>query len=101
MTKTFAEKVAANQRLIILRALSEVHERRLNETLLMHSLDAFGHTASREELRDQIRFLEEVKAVTVEFPGEAVMVATLTRRGQDHVDWRGDPIEGVDSPSRI
>ncbi|MEM9063805.1 MAG: hypothetical protein AAGD13_25400 [Pseudomonadota bacterium] len=101
MTKVFAQKVAANQRLIILRALSEVNDGRLNETLLMHKLDAFGHTASRAELRDQIRFLEGAGAVTVEFPGEAVMVATLTRRGQDHVDRRGDPIEGVDSPSRI
>lgn len=96
-----AERNARNQRLVILRALEREGDGRLNETLLAAELDLFGHSMSRDQVREQLRWLEDAGAITVVVAGGAIMIATITRRGEDHVARRGQPIEGVDLPSRL
>jgi hypothetical protein len=93
----FRQYIAADVRLIVLRELVAQPDYRLNETLLLRVLETFGHRKSRDYLRDQLRWLEEMGAVTLTEAG-TVMIAELTRRGRDHVERR-TVIEGVARPS--
>ncbi|HET7410086.1 MAG TPA: hypothetical protein VFJ13_07780 [Paracoccaceae bacterium] len=97
----YNERVARNRRLVILRALSGENDGRMNETLLGRELDHFGHACAHDEVRELLRWLERVDAVRITMAGGTIMVAGITRRGQDHIDRRGAPIEGVDRPSRL
>jgi hypothetical protein len=93
----FRQYIAADVRLIILRELAVQPDYRLNETLLLRVLETFGHRKSRDYLRDQLRWLEEMGAVTLTEAG-TVMIAELTRRGRDHVERRV-VVEGIARPS--
>lgn len=95
-----AEINARNQRLIILRALSQESDGRMNESLLARQLDLFGHALNREQVRVQLEWLAGVGAVRTQMVGP-IMIVEITRRGEDHVERRGDPIEGIDRPSRV
>lgn len=95
---SYSQHMAEDARLVILRALAKEVDYRLNESLLEKVLDSFGHRATRTFVRDQMRWLErEVQAVTITEAG-SVLVATITRRGLDHVE-RKTIIEGVARPS--
>lgn len=89
--------LAADARLVILRALNERLDGRSNETVLTAVLDGFGHRRSREWVRTQLRALADVGAVTVTEAG-SVLIAEITRAGVDHVERRG-VLEGVAKPS--
>jgi hypothetical protein len=93
----FRQYIAADVRLIILRELVVQPDYRLNETLLLRVLETFGHRKSRDYLRDQLRWLDEMAAVTLTEAG-TVLIAELTRRGRDHVERRV-VIEGIARPS--
>jgi hypothetical protein len=93
----FRTFIAADVRLIILRELAAQPDYRLNETLLARVLETFGHRKSRDYLRDQLRWLEEMGVATLTEAG-TVLIAELTRRGRDHVECRV-VIEGIARPS--
>lgn len=94
------DDIAANKRLVILRALEDVADGRLNETMIQRALDIFGYKMNRDKLRNHLRWLEERDAIRIEMAGGVLMVAEITRKGQDHVELRGDPLEGVALPGR-
>ncbi|WP_428700192.1 hypothetical protein [Stappia sp.] len=94
---SYAEYVAANCRLIILRALAEETDQQLNETILLAILETFGHRKSRDYVRTQLRRLEDLDAVRLTEAG-SILVATLRRAGLDHVQRRA-LLEGVGAPS--
>lgn len=89
--------IAEDVRLIILRELATQTDYRLNDTLLMRVIETYGHRKSRDYLRDQLRWLEEIGAVRLSEIG-LVMIAELTQRGRDHVERRA-VIEGIARPS--
>lgn len=92
--------VDENIRLIILRALGEVDNASLNDSLLAHELERFGYSKTREYLRNQMRWLEtEVGAVRTMAPGTA-LVATLTKAGRDHLEKRRY-LEGIQRPGDL
>lgn len=93
----YAEHMAADARLIILRTLHADTSGTLNEVLLTRALETFGHRRSRDYVRTQLRTLADLGAVTIREAG-TVMIATLTRLGEDHVERRA-VIEGVLRPS--
>ena len=93
----FRAFIAADVRLIILRELMGQADYRLNEVLLSRVLETFGHRKSRDYLRNQLRWLEDLGAVTLAEAG-TVIIAELTRRGRDHVERRV-VIEGIARPS--
>jgi hypothetical protein len=94
----FDDYTTRDARLVILRALHEQTDRRLNEALLTATLDRFGHRRSREWVRTQIGILAELGAVTYVDASETVRVAKLTRLGIDHVEER-QVIDGIARPS--
>lgn len=85
-------------RLVILRALDEQPDGRLNSELLRVTLEQFGITKSRDWVHDELNWLQEMGAITVMIAG-TVRVATLSAKGSDHVQRRV-VIEGVKRPSR-
>jgi len=95
----YNEAIEQDGRLVILKELARQVDGRLNETVLMRVLDAFGITRSREWVRTQIRAMDELGAVTFTEVG-SVFVAEITRRGLDHAERRV-VIEGIARPSPV
>lgn len=96
---SFDEHLTKDARLVILRELAKQTDNRLNETILTAVLDTFGHRRSREWVRNQLRVLADIGAVTITEVG-SIMIAELRRAGQDHVDRR-TILEGVARPSLV
>jgi len=95
----FNEHLARDARLVILRELAKQTDNRLNESLLHMVLETFGHRRSREWVRQQLRFLAEMNAISVSEAG-TVLVAELRRAGLEHVERRSI-LEGVNRPSLV
>lgn len=93
----FEQHLAADARLTILKELARQIDGRLNDSILLSVLDAFGYRRSREWVRTQILKLKELGAVTTVESG-TVIIASITRAGLDHVDRRSI-IEGIARPS--
>jgi hypothetical protein len=89
-----------SQRLCILQGLAKEPDGRLNEHDLGHWLDLMGHRMARADVRVRVRELEALDAVRVQMLGP-VLVAELSARGEDHVERRGGPLDGVATPPRI
>jgi hypothetical protein len=94
---SYADDLAADARLCMLKELASQIDGRLNEVGLMRMLDAFGIRRTREWVRTQLRQLDALGAVRVTEAG-TVMVAALTKLGRDHVERRA-VIDGVSRPS--
>lgn len=94
---SFSDLVTKDARLRILQALQRQTDHRLGDTMLVPELDSWGHRRTREWIRTQLRALAELGAVDIVNDSPAVMVAELTRAGQDHVLRRG-VIEGILKP---
>lgn len=95
---SFDNLVRQEARLIILRALEEQSDGRLNSELLRVTLATYGISKSRDWVHDELNWLASMSAVTVVIAG-TVRVAQLTAKGSDHVGRRL-VIEGVKRPSR-
>ena len=87
-----------NARLVILKALAQQSDYRLNDSILQMELQVFGINKGRGYLRNQLKWLEaEADAVKLREAGTAI-IAELTETGLDHVERR-QVLEGVARPS--
>lgn len=84
-------------RLIILRELHDQDNYALNESLLRETLDSFGISKSRDWLREELRWLVDVGAISLSQVA-TVYVARLTPKGGEHVERRLI-IPGIKRPS--
>jgi len=84
----FAEHLAADRRLVILRLLKEATGYRLNDRVLQIGLGQVGHHASLDAIGADLEHLRDVGAVTMATIVDNVPVATLTDKGLDHVERR-------------
>lgn len=89
----------ATARLTILRALSDETDYRLADTMILRVLETFAIKRSRDWLRTELRWLEDVGAIRRHEIG-TVIVAELTEAGLDHVERRR-VIEGILKPSPV
>lgn len=94
---SFKEHMRKDARLIILRALADETDYRLNETLIEAALETFGHRVTRESLRNELRWLESDASAIALTEAGSVFVATITQTGLDHVN-RKRVLEGVARP---
>lgn len=85
-------------RLTILKALADQIDETLNSDLLGHELRRFAIRRPREWVHEELRWLQEIGAVTLT-PAGSVLVASLTEKGQRHLD-REIAIEGIQRPRR-
>lgn len=79
---SFADHVAADVRLSILRTLEEDAGYDLNEHVLALALQALGHGLSRDRLRGELAWLAEQGLATIA-DVSGVHVVRLTARGAD------------------
>lgn len=91
--------VQPGQRLAILLGLRDAPGGRLNEHDLLRWLDLMAYRPTRDQVRDRLRDLRALDAVRVDMAGE-IMIATLTARGEDHIERRGTPLQAVALPPR-
>ena len=96
--KDMAQLIREQARLVVLRALADQVDERLNSDLLLPQLDLFGIRKDRAWLHEELRWLADMGAVTLLEAG-SILVATLTEKGRRHLD-RHIAIEGVQRPSR-
>jgi len=89
--------IREDARLILLKALNEQPDGRLNSDLLRETLATFGISKSRDWVHDELRHLAELGAVKVHEIG-SVRVAAIMAKGADHVARR-IVIEGIKRPS--
>ncbi|HWJ72395.1 MAG TPA: hypothetical protein VNX29_04435 [Kaistia sp.] len=94
----FARLMREEARLIILKALAEQVNETLSSSLIVPTLETYGIFKERAWVHDELSWLAEAGAVTVQVAG-TVKIATLTDRGRRHLD-RHFVIEGIKRPSR-
>lgn len=93
----FLDIMRQHARLIVLRALAAEPNYSHNDGMLLDIAKSFSVDRGRDFLRNEIRWLENVGAVTVKEMGGAWIV-TATQRGVDHAERR-IVLEGVRRPS--
>ncbi len=94
---SFRNALREDLRLVLLRLLAEAGGA-ANSSVLQTGADAVGHRATREQVEQELAYLAGLGAVETSTVADRVLVARLTRRGQDHVDRRGEPLVGVKVP---
>jgi len=95
---TLEQIMERETRLVVLRVLAEQPDQRLNSSLIEEQLrEAWAINRTREWLHTQLRYLADIGATTTTEAG-SVLIATLTRRGLDHVERRL-MLDGVKKPS--
>lgn len=92
----FADLMASDLRLVILRLLSEDAGYSMNESLLQTAVAAYGHTVSRDRIRTELRWLEEQGLLAIA-EVSTIFVARLTGRGAD-VASGAARVDGVKRP---
>lgn len=92
----FASYIREDQRLVILRVLANMPSYTANSSVLHGALTHVGHNPSRDQIKTEIRWLEEQGLVTVE-PVFDLLVARITERGADVVAAR-TVVPGVKKP---
>jgi len=92
----FSDFMRADRRLVMLRALSEVPGYVSNSSVLTGCLERLGHSVSRDAVKADLRWLSEIGLVALQEAG-AVLVATLTDRGQDVAEGKA-VVDGVAKP---
>ena len=93
---SFADYLRKDVRLVTLRVLSEMPSYRANSSVVAGLMDQFGHSVTRDQIKTELRWLEEQGMVTIEQAG-SVLVATLTERGQDVAEGRA-VVDGIARP---
>lgn len=95
-TKDFTQHLRQDQRLVLLRILSELPSYRSNSSVLVGLMEKMGHTMTRDQVKTELRWLAEQGLLTAEDAG-AVIVATLDERGQDVAEGRAK-VDGIARP---
>lgn len=83
-------------RLTTLKTLLQDSDYQINDSLLRDAIRLYGFAPSRDALRAELRWLEDMDLVTIEDLGN-VLVAKLTERGADVATGRAK-VDGVKRP---
>lgn len=101
MSKSMADVLAEDRRLVVLRGLAEDSGRRMNEYVLKRVLKYFGHDVSRDVVRADLAWLAEQRLIRIERlhddAGAEMQIAHLTEDGEDVGGGRPHP--GVARPA--
>lgn len=100
MANSLAQVLAEDQRLVVLRLLSEVAGAHLNEDVLRQGLASVGHQVGRTDVRAVVQFLERHALVQVEklaMPSGELWLVQLTDDGSAVAGGRRH--EGIARPT--
>lgn len=85
-TKTFADRLREDRRLVLLRLLNEQNAYRANSSVLHAGLHHLGVAASRDDVLTDLHWLQDQGLLSVEEAVPGVSVANLSARGKDVAD---------------
>lgn len=91
----FNELKRSDMRLVMLRSIAD-DGYSLNESLIQTVLELYGHTATRDQVRTQMRWLEEQGLVSIDDIA-GILVAKLTGRGADVASGKAT-VDGIKRP---
>lgn len=92
----YADFLRKDMRLVLLRILLEMPGYRANSSVLSTMLHQLGHSATRDQVKTELRWLTEQGLITVD-EVTSVLVASLAERGQDVAEGRA-VVDGVARP---
>jgi repressor of nif and glnA expression len=93
---SYKEHESAHLRLTILRQLHDDADYQINESLLRDAVRPYGFSPSRDAMRAELRWLEDMALVRIEDLG-GFLVARLTERGAD-VATGAAKVDGIKRP---
>ncbi|MGN0920237.1 MAG: hypothetical protein ACI4NJ_00770 [Cellvibrio sp.] len=79
---SYAQYLKEDQRLVMLRTLNEMPSYTANSSVLHGLLGRFGHNPSRDQVKTELRWLEEQGLVTID-DVNGLLIARITERGSD------------------
>ncbi|MDB5432410.1 MAG: hypothetical protein JWP35_3526 [Caulobacter sp.] len=94
---SYRDHFVQHLRLTVLRLLEVAPSCRANDSLLRDAAEGYGLSATRDQVRTEITWLNEQGLVTTEELG-SLLLATLTSRGDDVAKGRATA-PGVQRPS--
>lgn len=93
---SYQQLLTEDQRLVILRFLTELPGYKANSSILHNLLATYGHEISRDKVKTELNWLAEQGLITLQdLP--PLLIATLTERGDDVAKGRST-ISGVNKP---
>jgi hypothetical protein len=92
----FAAYLREDQRLVILRILVKMPSHRANSSVLTGALDRYGHSPSRDQVKTELRWLQEQGLIAIDDISD-LLIASLTERGADVAAGRAQ-VPGVKKP---
>ncbi|HEX2882275.1 MAG TPA: hypothetical protein VHO25_22295 [Polyangiaceae bacterium] len=95
---TLASTFSEDRRLCILRLLHGCGYT-ANESVLQSALEEFGHKMTRDQVRNELTWLEQQGFITLEVVAGKTTVAHLTEQGGEVATGRGGKRPGVKLPS--
>lgn len=96
---SFANLVAEDIRLVILKSLEQDVDYSHNEYVIKRALEYFGHNVSTDRCRTELKWLEEQGLVTISV-ADTVWIVKLTARGEDAALGRAF-VHGVKRPQPV
>lgn len=85
-------------RLAVLKLLLDLPTYSANDSVLTTAIGAIGLICTRDQMRGQLTWLEEMRLVALTRPIDGVIVATLSERGADVAHGRAT-VPGIQRPS--
>lgn len=95
---SFENHLKEEMRLVLLRLLNEMPSYRGNSSTLHSSLDRWGLSFSRDQVKTELYWLKDQGCLSIEMEDPAVVVVKLAERGQDVIENR-TRIHGIKRPS--
>lgn len=92
----YADFLREDQRLVILRILADMPSYTANSSVLCAALGRVGHNPTRDQVKTELRWLEEQGLVTIESAFD-LLIARITERGTDVAAAR-TVVPGVKKP---
>jgi len=96
MSNQYADFLREDQRLVMLRILSELPQYSSNSSVMANLLGRYGHHPSRDQVKGDLTWLGEQGLLTIDDIG-SVLVVTLTERGGEVAEGRAS-VPGVSKP---
>lgn len=93
----FAERIAQDRRLVILKLLESTPGYSANESLLYLALEDFGHRISRDQVQEDLAWMAKRKLVVIDQIA-GIAIATATARGLDAAQGKAI-VPGVKRPA--
>lgn len=95
--KDYAQFLKEDQRLVILRTLSQLPSYTANSSVLYGLLQKYGHNPSRDQVKTELHWLAEQGLVTIINDLDGLLIARITERGTDVAEARA-VVPGVKRP---